>query len=280
MSEDSEMSHELTEIQARLLPMLRWYHNFCVENGLRYFLLGGTMLGAARHKGFIPWDDDIDVGMPRKDYEQFLALTKDRQFGDFTVEGIDTRNRDFFYGYAKIYDTKTTLIENTRYQIKRGLFLDLFPLDGVANEQTEIDAFFRPILRRYRLLLARTCAVRTGRKWYKNLAVYLARIIPERILDNKQLMLSIDSMCKAKDYDQCQYVGNLYGNWGKREIVERRVMGTPALYSFEGQQVYGVSDYDAYLSSLYGNWRQLPPAEKQVTHHDFLAIDLHHGYQG
>lgn len=274
------MENKLTELQKRLLLILEWYHSFCTENNLRYYLLGGTMLGAARHQGFIPWDDDIDVGMPRKDYETFLKLTKNKQYGNFVVEGIDTENTDFYYGYSKIYDTKSTLIENTRYKIKRGIYIDLFPLDGVADNEKEIMTFFKPILNKYRILLARTCAVRQNRKWYKNLAVYLARMIPNCIIDNKKLMYSIDEMCKAKDYESSKYVGNLYGNWGLREIVEKTVMGNPVVYRFENLEVCGVADYDKYLTSLYGDWRKLPPKEKQITHHDFLECDLEKSYLG
>lgn len=270
--------HKLTELQTRLLPMLEWYHKFCVENGLRYYLLGGTMLGAARHNGFIPWDDDIDVGMPRKDYEKFLKLTKNKAFGSYIVEGIDTNASDFFYGYSKIYDVTTTLVENTRYQIKRGIYIDLFPLDGVSDNKEEINDFYRPILNKIRLLSARTCGIRKSRKWYKNLSIRLARIIPNKLFDDKKLMYSIDLMCKKNDYDNCKYIGNLYGAWGAREIVERSIMGEPTIYEFEGLDVYGPIDHNAYLTSLYGNWRQLPPKEKQVTHHDFVMCDLHKGY--
>lgn len=272
------MNSKLSQLQKRLLSMLRWFHNFCIDNGIRYYLLGGTMLGAARHHGFIPWDDDIDVGIPRADYEKFLSITKGKQFGDYLVEGIDTKENDFFYGYAKVYDTQSVLVENTRYSIKRGIYIDVFPLDGVTNNRAEIKHMFKPIFSRYQILLARTCAIRKNRKWYKNLAVYLARIIPNFIVNDKKLMLSIDELCKAHDYDLYEYVGNLYGNWGIREIVPKEVMGTPTLYQFEDLMIYGVENYDAYLTSLYGEWRKFPPVEKQVTHHDFKFMSLEQSY--
>lgn len=272
------MERKLTELQTKLLPMLEWYHNFCVEHNLRYYLLGGTMLGAARHQGFIPWDDDIDVGMPRKDYEMFLTLTKGKKFSNYIVESIDTAATDFFYGYSKIYDTRTTLVENTRYKIKRGIYIDVFPLDGVGANRSEGISTFKSIINKYRLLLARTCAIRGKRKWYKNFSIYVARLIPNFIVNNKKLMLSIDDICKQKDFDGCAYIGNLYGNWGEREIVPKNVMGVPTLYKFENLDVYGAENYDAYLTSLYGDWRKLPPKEKQVTHHDYLMCDLEKSY--
>lgn len=270
------MNCKLSQLQKRLLPMLGWFHDFCIDNGIRYYILCGTMLGAARHHGFIPWDDDIDVGIPRADYEKFLSLTKGKRFGDYLVEGIDTKENDFFYGYAKVYDTQSVLVENTRYSIKRGIYIDVFPLDGVTNDRVKIEQVVKPIFYRYQLLLARTCAIRKNRKWYKNLAIYLARIIPDFIVNSKKLMQSIDERCKTHDYDSCKYVGNLYGT--RRGIVPKEVMGTPTLYQFEDLMVYGVENYDAYLTSVYGEWRKLPPVEKQVTHHDFKFMKLEQSY--
>ena len=270
---------QLSDLQRRLLPMLNWFHDFCVNNGLRYYMLGGTMLGAARHEGFIPWDDDVDVGMPRKDYIKFLQLTKGKVFGDYVVEGIDTEKSDFFYGYTKVYDTQTTLIENTGMKIKRGIYLDVFPLDGLCNRENEISSQFRPIYLRYSFLIARTCAVRKERKRYKNAAVYIARLIPDRIINNKRLMISIDRMCQKHDFDECEIAVNFYGNWGIREAIHRCVFGEPKLYSFENLKIYGVSDYDRYLTCLYGDWRRLPPPEKQASHHDYLFLDLHTPFQ-
>lgn len=269
---------KLSELQINLLALFKWFHEFCEENNLVYYMLGGTMLGAARHHGFIPWDDDIDVGMPRNYYEEFLSLTKNRVFGNYVVEGIDTENNDFFYGYAKIYDTNTTLIENTRYKIKRGIYIDVFPLDGVSNDESKIESVFYPIFNRYQFLLARTCAIRKERAWYKNFAIYAARAIPNFVASNKKLMIQIDELCKQKSYEECSFVCNYYGNWGKREIMKKSVMGTPTLYQFEDMRAYGAEDYDSYLTNLYSDWRALPPEDKRITHHDYILCDLTKSY--
>ena len=117
---NKEMNCKLSLLQQKLLDILKWFHLFCEENNLKYYAIGGTMLGVVRHKGFIPWDDDIDVGMPREDYNKFIELTKNKQFDKYVVESIYDNNKDFFYPMVKIYDTTTTLIENTRY--KRTLY--------------------------------------------------------------------------------------------------------------------------------------------------------------
>lgn len=264
-------------LKKKLLDMLSWFHDFCETYNLRYYILGGTMLGAVRHQGFIPWDDDIDVGMPRSDYERLMVLMKDLNHR-YILETPKSNQKDFFYPYAKIYDTKTTLVEHTRYKIIRGIYLDVFPLDGAGKSKEESIAFFEPIKRKQNVLIAMTTGVRKGRSFYKNAAVVAMRIVPDCIVSKKKLLLSIDEMCAQKDFDQCEWVGNLMGNWMEREIMPRSVMGTPTAYTFEGLTVWGPEDYDGYLTSLYGNWRELPPVEKRKTHHDFLYIDLSHSY--
>lgn len=265
------------ELKKKLVDMLSWFHAFCEDHELRYYILGGTMLGAARHHGFIPWDDDIDVGMPRSDYEKLAVLMKNTDL-HYVLEMPKASQADFFYPYAKLYDTQTTLIENTRYKIKRGIYLDVFPLDGVGASKQDSITFFRPIKRKQSILIAMTTGIRAGRSLYKNAAVIAMRCVPNFLLDKKKLLLSVDQMCAQKDFDQCEWVGNLMGNWMEREIMPRSVMGKPTAYTFENLTVWGPEDYDGYLTSLYGNWRELPPAEKRKTHHDFLHIDLEHSY--
>lgn len=272
------MEHTLNEQQFKLLDILKWFHSFCVKNKLRYYALGGTMLGAARHQGFIPWDDDIDVGMPRDDYNRFLLLCKDKKFGNLIVESIDTPEKDYLYGYSKIYDTGTTLIEKNRVNIKRGIYIDLFPLDGAGSTEKEAQKLFAPIYKRYQLVVARTCAVLPRRKWYKNLFILIARLIPTYIFNNKKVIQDIDKLCQSRDYNDSKLVANFLGNWGYKEIVPRKVMGTPRLYRFEDIEIYGAENADEYLTRLYGNWRELPPENKRCSHHDYIELDLNKPY--
>lgn len=266
------------QLKTMLLDMLSWFHAFCQENDLRYYVLGGTMLGAVRHQGFIPWDDDVDVGMPRGDYRRLEELLKGRQKERYVLETPNSPNKDYFYPFAKLYDTETTLIENTRCKIKRGIYLDIFPLDGAGADAQSSAAHYAPIKKKLDFLLCMTTGLRRGRSFAKNGAVLLTRLIPNFLLDRKQYLRRLDSACGALDYDSCPWVGNFMGAWRQREIMPVSIMGTPTLYSFEGLQVYGAEDYEGYLTSLYGDWRKLPPEEKRVSHHDFLHCDLNTSY--
>lgn len=265
---------ESKELKQKLLNMLKWFHAFCKEHGLRYYALGGTMLGAVRHKGFIPWDDDVDLGMPRGDYEKLIDLTRDLK-GKYVLETPYTKEKNFFYSFSKLYDTETTLVENTKYKIKRGIYLDVFPLDGIGDSYEESRNNYKKITRLNNLLMLKVAGFRKGRKLYKNLGVALFRIIP---LNPKKILYKLDKTCAALSFDDKAFVGNLTGAWGFREVVPYDVMGTPALYDFEDLQIYGAAKPDEYLTSLYGDWRKLPPIEKQVTHHDFIEINLNKSY--
>lgn len=269
-------SEDESTLKSKLLKMFGWFHNFCVDNGLIYYALGGTMLGAARHEGFIPWDDDVDIGMPRSDYEKLAKLMAEKTFdGKYVLETPSTSAKEFNYPFSKIYDTETTLIENNRYKIKRGIFLDIFPLDGIGNSFEDGLKNYKRAKKLYNRLLLRVAGIRKGRKLYKNLGVVMFRLLPGT---PKKALAKLVQECKQHDYDQCSYVANLLGAWGEREISPKNVFGKPTLYKFEGIQIYGVEKYDEYLTTVYGNWRQPPPAEKQVSHHDFAHISLNQSY--
>ncbi len=267
----------LTELQAKLLSMLSWFHEYCKKNNLRYYLVGGTALGAARHQGFIPWDDDIDVGMPRADYEKLRSLSQAE--GQYLFE-FPSDAKDFVYPYGKLYDISTTLIENTRYKTKRGIYIDIFPLDGVGNTYEESLKNYKEIDDKVNLLSTVTCAIRKGRKFYKNLAIVLMRCVPGFILNRKKLVGKIEELSKRLSFDECAYVANCVGNWHSKEIVKREFFGTPTECEFAGRKLMYPENVDGYLTALYGDWRTPPPPEKQVSHHDFLELDMQKSYKG
>ena len=268
---------ELKEIHTILLQILDWYHNFCVKKQLRYYVLGGTLLGAVRHHGFIPWDDDVDVGMPRRDYERFITLMAGQANGRYIAETAD-KNIPYFYPFAKLYDTHTTLIEQLRYPIKRGIYIDIFPLDGIGDDMNEAEKNYAQIYKYMNLLLAARCVVDSHRVWYKNAVIPFAHMIFPTQKSVHRLVQSIENICKRHDFDTSAIVGNLVGAWGKREFVKREYFGTPKEYKFESITVYGVEQPDKYLTHVYGDYMQLPPEEKRVSHHSYIYRDLHKSY--
>lgn len=269
----------MNEIQTQLLAMLKWFHTFCAEHGIEYFAIGGTFLGAVRHHGFIPWDDDVDVGVPRQDYERLKALMKELPRDGRYLFEAPGENKDFDYLFCKLYDTETTLVEHTRARTKRGLYLDIFPLDGIGDTREESLKNDRKIVTSIRFYLTRTCALRKGRKFYKNVAIVLGRCIPGFLYRKRKKAAQIDRLCAAHPYHTSRYVGNLLGITAGREIMERAIFGEPRLYPFEGIQIYGPCEAERYLTTIYGDYKKLPPEEKRVSHHDWLVLDLKRPYR-
>ncbi|MBP5406146.1 LicD family protein [bacterium] len=266
------------KLKSKLLEMMEWFHSFCVKNNIRYYVLGGTMLGAVRHQGFIPWDDDIDVGIPSEDYVKLNELFLNSGQSKYLFESPETDADDFFYSFSKLYDTATTLIENTRCKIKRGIYIDIFPLAGMGNDERESSSRFRMIDNKFKYLLARSTGIRKGRSFYKNMVVNLVGMIPDFISKDKARLLELNRLAGERPFFEYKIGGNPFGAWRDKEIMESSIMGKPVLYNFEHIKVFGAEKADEYLTHLYGNWRELPPVEKRMSHHDYIMLDLETPY--
>ncbi len=267
----------ISQVQIKLLDMLKWFHEYCKKNDINYYAVGGTMIGIMRHQGFIPWDDDIDIAIPRKDYDKLIHGFTDVIDG-YLLESPYSGNSDYLYSYAKLYDTRTTLVEKTRVLCKRGIFIDIFPLDGIGNSYEEARNNFKKFDRKNMLLMTRTCVIRNDRSWYKNASIIAARAIPSFLINDKDLSISVDKLAEKMNNDASTYVANLMGTYRTKEITLREYFGSPTLYPFEGIEIYGPEKYDEYLSGIYKNWRELPPEDKRYTKHDFVVFDLENSY--
>ena len=267
----------MNQVQSKLLNMLLWYHEFCLKHQLTYFAIGGTLLGAVRHQGYIPWDDDIDIGMPRTEYNRFIELMRQSKNDIYMLE-IPGEHKDFVYSFCKLYDTTTTLIEHTRYKTKRGIYLDIFPLDGIGNTLEESKKNFQRINYLNNLISTKTCAISPHRSFLKNTTIVLSRCIPNFILNWRKIVKKVNDLCCSRQYEDCDYVGNLLGNWRERELVRKEWLGIPVLKQFENIQIFCPENAHAYLTNIYGDYMVLPPQEKRQSHHDYLCLDLQRSY--
>ena len=268
----------MTRKQEILLQMMKWLHGYLEKENIRYFALGGTALGAVRHQGFIPWDDDMDIGVPRADYERLKEISKTMpQDSPYRLE-FPLENEDYDYTFAKLYDVNTTLVENTKREAKRGVYIDIFPLDGAGNRLEGSRKILKKINIQRKIFIAKYNCLSKKRKFYKTFVIFCVRAAPAFISGKRAIMQRIEKLCKKNEYEESVFVGNLFGAWGEREIMPRETLGVPKLAQFEDMQIYIPENHDEYLTYLYGDYMTPPPPEKQKSHHDYIYENLNESY--
>lgn len=263
----------MNEIQEKLIEMSKEYIKVCEKLNLRYFALAGTILGAVRHKGFIPWDDDIDFCMPDEDYKIFLKEAPKYLPKNYFIQHRDSE-KNYFSPYAKIRDSNTTAIEiaNKDTDINHGLWVDIFPLYGMPSSVRKckrLDFIDFEIMRR-RYLHYRYKSHRFLGKCV-NFINYI-------ICPSKRLAYKITKhYFKKSAFDKSEYV---WWGWHKRLEIRLRKEWFDSYIEmpFEDIKVRVPKNYDEYLKAHYGNWEQLPPEEKRVSVHTFYKLDLNTPY--
>ncbi|MGI6213344.1 MAG: LicD family protein [Christensenellales bacterium] len=257
-------------LQHAAFEILCEFDSFCQKHGLTYYLCAGTLLGAVRHGGFIPWDDDIDVSMPRADYDRLLILGE--RFPSHLV--LMHHNNTVYYplNFAKLVNKNTTVVEQggqNNYNI-RGVYIDIFPIDGAgATYKRAVRRRKRASLYRHLIPIAANIPDNKKRPLYKRILMCLIRK-----LDAKRLQNSFDKFLRKKPFARRAWVAVYVGAYGIKEIMEKRVYGEPSRIAFCGRQFNAPADVTAYLSRRFGDYMSLPPVEKRSSGHNFIYVNL------
>jgi len=252
----------IEEVHKLQLDLLTFFDQKCKENNLRYFLAGGTLLGAVRHQGFIPWDDDIDVAMPRKDYEKFIEISKDFKNQYKVIAMENTKNAVLPFG--KLVNENYSNYRKT-LDGKYGIRMDIFPLDGLGNDYEEA-------LKRGKSILF---AKKFFTVCFKNniFSKFLNKLNFQKI-SYKHLVKKL----KKHNFDDSKYVGSIVGGLRKLdEIFEYRIYSENRLMKFEDKEFSGMKYYDEYLKKMYGDYMKLPPKEKQIAEHGVEIYEMKGG---
>lgn len=242
---------ELKELQKELFEMLVIVDNILKENKFTYFLLGGSALGAVRHKGFIPWDDDIDIGLYRRDFEKVEIILKDK-----------LPKNMIYYKVGEVRESPIGRIKNIDKGVK-GEFptIDIFPLDNVPNNKImeKIQNLFAEV---YHLCIYRKTAKNRGKFAYFFTKCIL-QIFPNFLLNFlEKISKKIIILYKDKD---TKYINNFFGM--NYEKVRKEVMEKSVLMEFEKKKFPIPILYDEYLTTLYGEYMKIPDKEKQKPKH-------------
>ena len=260
--------NELKELQVEMLDAI---HAYCISNKINYTLAAGTLLGAIRHKGYIPWDEDIDIAMPRPDYMKFIKGFNSLN-SDYYVISPEL-NWDYYAPYANVCDRRTILYEgaNGHRGMEIGIKIDVFPIDGLPSDETEFNLELRKIHQINDILSSKRHVLhKIPLRYYKTILCLLKIRMKTFAKSYSAYQKELNSIARRTDYGSTPFVNA----WVFSIINCRLDINIFRKYidvDFEGKKYMACEGYDVWLKALYGDYMQLPPEEERIPHHGFTA---------
>ena len=260
-------SEDLKSIQTNILNEI---HEICIEIGIKYTLAYGTLIGAVRHGGFIPWDDDIDLLMFAEDFDKLVGYYRDHST-KFRIAHYDTMGSRYRKLHAKVYDPNTTIDEHNSKTSGIGVNIDILILHNIGNSEQEavrnfnrirfgIESIIASNWNKYEINHSKSVVYNCAKLFF----YVMGKIIPYSFLYERTIK-------RLRSFgDHTKYVISLGSPYRTIDIHDRKMFENLTKISFENNSYYAIEAYDSFLGKLYGDYMKLPSEEKRVTHHDFI----------
>lgn len=250
------------EIKKISLEIMKDIHRVCKENNIKYTLIGGSLIGAIRHKGIIPWDDDIDLAMKREEYEKFIRIYSKNHNNQYEIL-TNVKNKDYYYLFAKVIDKRTLVDEQTVLDIKDlGVFVDIFPIDNISSKK------MKHTLRKIKWY-TKALAYRITKKRRNNIKEYIKKIVFRK--DFQKYLNKIQEISLKENNKICENAGVLVCGTGKKDIFPSEIFNEYIEVPFEDANFMIIKEYEIFLKHRFGDYMKLPPIEEQQSHHDMVA---------
>lgn len=268
MENRKEISSE--EYKKILLGICDAIQKFCLEKNITFYLGYGTLLGAVRHKGFIPWDDDLDIIMMRKDYDKFCSLFNQNRNDSYIFVSMENM-KGYYSTVGKVIDTRIALNELVPASkgINLGAFVDVFVIDYLSDDYNEALKRVRKIKLLYYLIKGRMISDREDRSFLKKNIIQIMRIVSS-FFNYEKILRRIDAIANSHCI-YAKYCGAISGLvYGEKEILDSDWLSNCIDLDFEGRKYPCPEQYDKILHHYYGDYMKLPPKEQRVRHHSFV----------
>lgn len=256
---------DLNKLHTVEIEILDEIVRICDKYQLTYFLVGGTLLGAVRHGGFIPWDDDLDIGMPRKDYDLFLDYCEKELSDSYLVDNKNT-NSDYYLNFTKIRK-KNTIFEQDfqiNYNGPKGIWVDIFPYDNAKSDNIKDLKKQELIIKKIFSIMHYKMGFFVSEKYIKIKKIIGFIFKP---IKNKKLLDYQEKIMRKNNYKDSNYIVSLASTYSlDKELLDKKEYIPVRKLKFEGKEYSVPNNYKLILTRVYGNYMELPPKEKRVTH--------------